>query len=110
MLALLLSPIATELPETMNAIIWVRQGKYRLALANISGAMMIQATIPTAFGLFWTPWLLNAPLLLAAAVTAVAVAIMFVAFRCGMISRKLLAAMGYLYLIFAALLIVLHLR
>jgi cation:H+ antiporter len=25
--ALLLSPIATELPETMNAIIWVRQGK-----------------------------------------------------------------------------------
>ncbi len=39
--ALLISPIATELPETMNAIIWVRQGKERLALANISGAMMI---------------------------------------------------------------------
>src|SRR5258708_27870025 len=50
--ALLLSPIATELPETMNAIIWIRQGKHRLALANISGAMMIQATIPTALGLF----------------------------------------------------------
>jgi len=68
LLALLLSPIATELPETMNAIIWVRQGKYRLALANISGAMMIQATIPTAFGLFWTPWLLTSPLLLAGGV------------------------------------------
>src|SRR5262249_38629138 len=37
--AVLLSPIATELPETMNAIIWVRQGRTRLALANISGAM-----------------------------------------------------------------------
>ena len=49
--ALLLSPIATELPETMNAIIWVRQGKAELALANISGAMMIQATVPTAIGL-----------------------------------------------------------
>jgi cation:H+ antiporter len=36
--ALLLSPVATELPETMNALIWVRQGKERLALANISGA------------------------------------------------------------------------
>jgi cation:H+ antiporter len=36
--ALFLSPIATELPETLNAIIWVRQGKERLALANISGA------------------------------------------------------------------------
>ncbi|MFZ8263716.1 sodium:calcium antiporter, partial [Staphylococcus aureus] len=48
LVALLLSPVATEMPETMNAIIWVRQGKERLALANISGAMMIQATIPTA--------------------------------------------------------------
>ncbi|WP_227651544.1 hypothetical protein, partial [Klebsiella pneumoniae] len=55
LLALLLSPVATELPETMNAIIWVRQGKYRLALSNISGAMMIQATIPTALGLFFSP-------------------------------------------------------
>lgn len=110
LLALLLSPIATELPETMNAIIWVRQGKYRLALANISGAMMIQATVPTAFGLFWTPWLLDAPLLLAAGVTVVAVAIMFVAFRCGVVSRKLLAAMSLLYLVFAILLVALKLR
>ena len=109
LLALLLSPIATELPETMNAIIWVRQGKYRLALANISGAMMIQATIPTAFGLFWTPWLLGAPLVLAGGVTALAIVAMFLAFRAGLVSRWLLAAMGSLYLLFAALLIALHL-
>jgi cation:H+ antiporter len=109
LLALLLSPIATELPETMNAIIWVRQGKYRLALANISGAMMIQATIPTAFGLFWTPWLLSAPLLLAGAVTALAIAGMFLGFRAGLVSRWLLASMGLLYLLFAGLLILLRL-
>ena len=109
LLALLLSPIATELPETMNAIIWVRQGKHRLALANISGAMMIQATVPTAFGLFFTPWLLDRSLLLAAAVTTVAVGVMFVAFRRGVISRRLLAAMGLLYLLFAGLLVALHL-
>jgi cation:H+ antiporter len=109
LLALLLSPIATELPETMNAIIWVRQGKHRLALANISGAMMIQATVPTAFGLFFTPWLLDKSLLLAAAVTTVAVGAMFIAFRRGMISRGLLAAMGLFYAVFAALLIALHL-
>jgi len=109
LLALLLSPIATELPETMNAIIWVRQGKYRLALANISGAMMIQATIPTAFGLFWTPWLLGAPLLLAGGVTALAILGMFLAFRAGLVSRWLLASMGLLYLVFAGLLIALHL-
>ncbi|MDB5416833.1 MAG: putative Ca2+/Na+ antiporter [Phenylobacterium sp.] len=108
LLALLLSPIATELPETMNAIIWVRQGKHRLALANISGAMMIQATVPTAFGLFFTPWLLDRSLLLAAAVTTVAVAAMFIAFRRGVISRWLLAAMGLFYVLFAGLLVALR--
>jgi cation:H+ antiporter len=109
LLALLLSPIATELPETMNAIIWVRQGKHRLALANISGAMMIQATVPTAFGLFFTPWLLDRSLLLGAAVTVAAVAVMFVAFRRGLITRGLLAAMGGLYVAFAGLLVALRL-
>ncbi|RZF64410.1 sodium:calcium antiporter [Sphingomonas populi] len=109
LLALLLSPIATELPETMNAIIWVRQGKHRLALANISGAMMIQATIPTALGLFFTPWLLDRSLLLAAGVTAIAIAILFAAFRGGWISRALLASMGLLYGVFAGLLVALHL-
>ena len=34
LVALLLSPVATELPETMNALIWVRQGKERLALGE----------------------------------------------------------------------------
>lgn len=109
LLALLLSPIATELPETMNAVIWVRQGKYRLALANISGAMMIQATVPTALGLFFTPWRLDTSLLLAAGVTAIAVATLFVAFRRGVISRRLLAAMAGLYVAFAGVLVALHL-
>jgi len=109
LLALLLSPIATELPETMNAVIWVRQGKYRLALANISGAMMIQATIPTALGLFFTPWHLSAPLLVAAAATMTAILIMAVAFARGAISRWLLAGMGLLYPIFAGVIAVLHL-
>lgn len=108
LLALLLSPIATELPETMNAVIWVRQGKYRLALSNISGAMMIQATIPTALGLFFTPWHLTPPLLVAAGATMVAVLTMFVAFRRGIVSRWLLASMGLLYTVFAALILLLH--
>jgi cation:H+ antiporter len=71
--ALLLSPVATELPEILNAIIWVRQGKTQLALANISGAMMIQATVPSGIGLLFTPWKFDGPLLLAGLVTAAAV-------------------------------------
>ncbi len=102
LLALLISPIATELPETLNAIIWIRQGKVRLALANISGAMMIQATIPTAFGLFFTPWLLDRSLVLAGAVTAVAIALLFVGFRTGRMSRGFLAAMALGYGLFVA--------
>jgi cation:H+ antiporter len=102
-LSLLLSPIATELPETLNAIIWIRQGKVRLALANISGAMMIQATVPTAFGLFWTPWTLDQPLVIAGAVTLLSVSILFVAFWRGWITRQYLAAMALFYVAFAAL-------
>jgi cation:H+ antiporter len=109
LLALLLSPIATELPEILNAVIWVRQGKYRLALANISGAMMIQATVPTAFGLLFTPWLLDRSLLVGAAMTTVAVAAMFLAFRAGVITRTFLASMAIFYLAFAGLLVALPL-
>jgi cation:H+ antiporter len=108
LLALLLSPIATELPETLNAVIWVRQGKHRLALANISGAMMIQATVPTAFGLFFTPWILDRALLVGAGVTALAVLAMFLAFRRGMISRWFLAAMAGFYGLFAAIVWAFH--
>jgi cation:H+ antiporter len=96
-LALLLAPIATELPETLNAIIWVRQSKTRLALANISGAMMIQATVPTAFGLFYTPWLLQPALLLAGAVTTLTILTMFVSFSRGWISRGFLAVVPVFY-------------
>jgi cation:H+ antiporter len=103
LLSLLISPIATELPETLNAIIWIRQGKVRLALANISGAMMIQATVPTAFGLFATPWVLDRALVLAGAVTLLSVSILFFAFWRGWITRTYLAAMSLAYVAFAAI-------
>jgi cation:H+ antiporter len=100
--ALLLSPIATELPETMNAIIWVRQGKERLALANISGAMMIQATVPTALGLFFTPWLLDPALLIAATATALAIATLFLLFRSGVANCWRLVWLSFFYLLFTS--------
>jgi cation:H+ antiporter len=105
LVALLLSPIATEMPETMNAIIWVRQGKERMALANISGAMMIQATVPTAFGLFATSWLLAPPLIIAGAVTALAVVALFLMFRDGRVTGRGLACASLLYLLFAGALL-----
>ncbi len=55
LLALLIAPIATELPESVNAVIWLRQGKDTLALGNITGAMVFQATIPAAVALAFAP-------------------------------------------------------
>jgi cation:H+ antiporter len=99
--ALFLSPIATELPETMNAVIWIRQGKHRLALSNISGSMMIQATVPTALGLFFTPWLFDGALTVAAAVTAVAVAGLLILLRCNALTPVRLAVFALGYVAFA---------
>jgi cation:H+ antiporter len=50
LLALVIAPIATELPEKFNSLIWVRQGKDTLAMGNITGAMVFQSCIPTAIG------------------------------------------------------------
>lgn len=102
LVALLLSPVATELPEIMNALIWVRQGKERLALANISGAMMIQATIPSALGIFFTPWRFDGPLLVAGLVTALAIILLWGLFRRGRVDGRVLIPVGLLYGVFAA--------
>jgi cation:H+ antiporter len=56
LIALILAPLATELPETFNSIFWIREGKDTLALGNITGAMMFQSTVPVAFGVLFTPW------------------------------------------------------
>jgi cation:H+ antiporter len=55
LLALIIAPIATELPEKLNSVIWVRQGKDTLAMGNITGAMVFQSAIPTSVGLGFAP-------------------------------------------------------
>jgi len=100
--ALLLSPVATELPETINALIWVRQGKERLALANISGAMMIQATIPSALGLLFTPWHFSNALLYSATATLAAILLLWTLFRRGRVDARALLPVALFYCAFAA--------
>jgi cation:H+ antiporter len=55
LLALLIAPIATELPEKLNSVLWVRRGKDTLAMGNITGAMVFQSAIPTSVGLLLAP-------------------------------------------------------
>ncbi|RKP58716.1 sodium:calcium antiporter [Pararobbsia silviterrae] len=56
LLSLLIIPIATELPEKINSILWIRRGKDTLAFGNITGAMVFQGTLLPAIGILLTPW------------------------------------------------------
>ena len=58
-LSLIITPVATELPEKFNSILWVRQRKDTLALGNISGAMVFQSSLPPAIGMVFTNWQLD---------------------------------------------------
>ena len=49
-MSLLITPIATELPEKFNSVLWIRQRKDTLALGNITGAMVFQSTFPVSVG------------------------------------------------------------
>ena len=55
-LSLLLTPVATELPEKFNSITWTIKQKDTIAIGNLTGAMVFQSTIPVAIGLAFTEW------------------------------------------------------
>ena len=55
-LALLIIPVATELPEKVNSILWIRRHKDTLAFGNITGAMVFQGSLLPAIGIMLTPW------------------------------------------------------
>ncbi|MGQ9756291.1 MAG: sodium:calcium antiporter [Desulfotomaculales bacterium] len=43
--SLLLAPLATEMPELSNSVLWIRERKDTLALGNITGAMVFQSCV-----------------------------------------------------------------
>ena len=71
--SLLLSPIATELPEMINIIAWTRRDLDDLALGNVIGAMMFQTSVACSIALLASPWHLDGPAYRAAAATMAAV-------------------------------------
>ena len=72
LLSLLIIPIATELPEKVNSILWIRKGKDTLAFGNITGAMVFQGTLLPAIGIMLTPWEPRKEVLLGIVLTLVA--------------------------------------
>jgi cation:H+ antiporter len=72
LLSLMIVPVATELPEKVNSILWVRRHKDTLAFGNITGAMVFQGTLLPAIGVALTPWAPRKEVLLGIVVTLIA--------------------------------------
>ena len=100
-LALIITPIATELPEKFNSVIWVSRGKDTLALGNITGAMVFQSSLIPAIGIFLTDWQLSLGVLGAALLALLSAGLLFLELR----SRKhisviMLLLCGVFYVLF----------
>mgnify|MGYP001614235168 FL=1 len=100
-LSMVLTPIATELPEKFNSVSWIRQGKDTLALGNISGAMVFQSSILPAIGIVMTPWDLPGTAWLGVGLTLGSTALLAgELFWKKTLSPKMLLACGAFYLVF----------
>jgi cation:H+ antiporter len=105
-LALLIVPVATELPEKFNSVLWVRRGKDTLALGNISGALVFQSTFPVTLGLFFLDWSFSPthPALISAIFGLIGALIVYIGLkRTGKVQPKLLVAAGGLYIVYLLL-------
>lgn len=107
-LALLIVPIATELPEKINSILWIRKGKDTMALGNITGAMVFQGSLLPAIGIFLTPWTINLTVTASSVITILAALwLYFIALKIKRISAPLFVLNGCLYLTFVAIVLLL---
>jgi cation:H+ antiporter len=106
-LTLIIAPIATELPEKFNSVLWVRTGKDTLAMGNITGAMVFQSCLPTVLGLLFTTWTFTEESAIGFASAGVAIIATLIIFgnmlRTGKLSAWTLLIGGPLYLIYVYL-------
>lgn len=111
LLALIIAPIATELPEKFNSIIWIRQGKHTLAMGNITGAMVFQSAIPTSVALLFASsgWAVTGGSLLAfasAGIAFISTAVIFLPLVRGRpLQGRFLLLGGAFYLVYVGLVV-----
>lgn len=100
LLSLLIIPIATELPEKVNSILWVRKRKDTLAFGNLTGAMVFQGTLLPALGVLLGPWEPSPTVLLGVGITlAAAIWLRLIASKKG-IAIPLIFVNGFLYALY----------
>lgn len=97
-LSLLIVPVATELPEKINSILWIRRGRDTLAFGNVTGAMVFQGSLLPALGITLTPWEPRAEVVLGMALTLLASAYFYVLARRGVLRPYHLIFNGACYI------------
>ncbi|MGH8505737.1 MAG: sodium:calcium antiporter [Stenotrophobium sp.] len=102
-LSLLIIPVATELPEKVNSILWARRGKDTLAFGNITGAMVFQGTLLPALGILLTPWQPRPEVLSGVVITLLAAAWLRLNASGDGLRVLALAASGMLYLTYLSI-------
>jgi cation:H+ antiporter len=101
--SLLVAPLATELPEKFNSVLWIRRRKDTLAMGNMTGAMVFQSSFPVTIGLLLTPWELAHEALVAASVALAAGSVLYLTLRIrGRLSAPLLLLQGFFYVGYVA--------
>jgi cation:H+ antiporter len=101
LIALVLAPLATELPEKFNSVIWLRENKDTLAIGNITGAMVFQSTIPVSLGMVFTSWSLDSLNALSAGLALLGGALVIAMLLTkGGLRAELLLGGGVLYAVF----------
>lgn len=103
LLSLLIIPIATELPEKINSILWIRRGKDTLAFGNITGALVFQGTLLPALGVMLTPWQPRIEVLSGVLITLLATLWLRCMLARGQLKVWHLAINGLLYAVYLAL-------
>lgn len=106
-ISLLLTPLATELPEKFNSWMWIRQKKDTLAIGNISGALVFQSTFPVTIGLLFTSWKVSSALsYLTFIICLINAAIIFIALKKNKLNYKTFLFCGLLYLVYLAAILI----
>jgi cation:H+ antiporter len=101
--SLLVAPLATELPEKFNSVLWIRRRKDTLAMGNMTGAMVFQSSFPVTIGLLLTPWDLAHEALVAACIALLAGSVLYLTLRIrGRLSAPLLLVQGVFYVGYVA--------
>lgn len=99
LITILIVPIGTIVPETMNSLIWASRGKTNLAVGALTGEEIYYATFFPALGMLASSWIITSDGILAVALTS------FFSILIGVLSYRFRASSCVYLLFFASLVI-----